>query len=146
MTNPNNRKRSAPGASPLAPVQQTFPNAGQDSMIPWTAGADGASFVDGAGRGINSYGMGHPQAQYQGIPSPSNALARRPLNNALVPANLHQQFDWNYDDGSFLPASSTEPVDDNDNIDVLLEKAQRAKREAQAKRKQIPPFVQKLSR
>lgn len=36
-------------------------------------------------------------------------------------------------------------VDEHDNIEVLEEKAQRAKREATAKRKQIPPFVQKLN-
>jgi heat shock transcription factor, other eukaryote len=35
---------------------------------------------------------------------------------------------------------------DNDSIEALEERALRAKREAQAKRKQIPPFVQKLSR
>ena len=33
-----------------------------------------------------------------------------------------------------------------DSVEVLEEKAQKAKREAQAKRKTIPPFVQKLSR
>lgn len=37
-------------------------------------------------------------------------------------------------------------MDEHDSIERLEEMAQRAKREAQAKRKQIPPFVQKLSR
>jgi hypothetical protein len=37
-------------------------------------------------------------------------------------------------------------MDEHDNVERLEEMAQRAKRDAQAKRKQIPPFVQKLSR
>jgi len=37
-------------------------------------------------------------------------------------------------------------MDENDSIERLEERAARAKREAQVKRKQIPPFVQKLSR
>lgn len=37
-------------------------------------------------------------------------------------------------------------MEETDNIEALEEKATAAKREAQAKRKQIPPFVQKLSR
>jgi len=37
-------------------------------------------------------------------------------------------------------------MEENDNIELLEEKATVAKRDAQAKRKQIPPFVQKLSR
>ncbi|KAJ2899431.1 hypothetical protein MKZ38_003046 [Zalerion maritima] len=148
MTTPNNRKRPAPGASPIVPMQQqTFPTAGPDSMIQWVPGSDGTSFVDGTGRGMNSYNMA-PQPQFsQGLaPSPSTALARRPINNALIPS-LRQTapFEWNYDDPNFLTAPSSEAMDDSDNIDTLLEKAQRAKREAQSKRKQIPPFVQKLS-
>jgi heat shock transcription factor len=37
-------------------------------------------------------------------------------------------------------------VDDSDSIEALEERALRAKKEAMNKRKQIPPFVQKLSR
>jgi heat shock transcription factor len=37
-------------------------------------------------------------------------------------------------------------MEETDCIEALEEKATVAKREAQAKRKQIPPFVQKLSR
>lgn len=37
-------------------------------------------------------------------------------------------------------------MEDSDSIERLEEKAAVAKREAQSKRKQIPPFVQKLSR
>jgi len=37
-------------------------------------------------------------------------------------------------------------VQENDNIELLEERAAIAKRDSQSKRKQIPPFVQKLSR
>jgi heat shock transcription factor len=37
-------------------------------------------------------------------------------------------------------------MEENDNIELLEERAAVAKREATSKRKQIPPFVQKLSR
>lgn len=46
-----------------------------------------------------------------------------------------------------MPASGVvNPLDENDNIALLEERAARAKRDAQANRKQIPPFVQKLGR
>jgi len=51
----------------------------------------------------------------------------------------------NFDDSSFLPSTNNDTIDDSDNLEVLLERAQRAKRKAAATRKQIPPFVQKLS-
>ncbi|KAK7980927.1 aldehyde dehydrogenase [Apiospora arundinis] len=41
--------------------------------------------------------------------------------------------------------NSNSTTEEHDNIEVLEERAQRAKRESQAKRKQIPPFVQKLN-
>ena len=147
---PNPRKRAAPGASPLVPAQQPFPGA-SDSVLRWAQGTDGSSFVDGAARGMNVYNtMGNSQSQFgQGslTASASNAVARRPVN-ALVPAGLRPRYDWpvGYDDANFLTHSSPEDLDENDNLEVLLEKAQRAKRDAATKRKQIPPFVQKLSR
>jgi heat shock transcription factor len=54
--------------------------------------------------------------------------------------------------GQFGDDSILDPVNGalieagDENIEALEQKAQVAKREAQAKRKQIPPFVQKLSR
>lgn len=42
--------------------------------------------------------------------------------------------------------AETPGMEENDNIELLEEKANVAKRDAQGKRKQIPPFVQKLSR
>jgi heat shock transcription factor, other eukaryote len=104
---------------------------------------------------VNSYGIMSPvqgqPAQYpQGsAPPASTALARRGVNNQLVAANpsFTQQNDlWTNFDESLIPGQNNGIIDEHDNVEVLEERAQRAKREAQAKRKQIPPFVQKLNR
>lgn len=100
---------------------------------------------------LNPYAMTPTPAQYgQGISAaPSTIIARRGMSQALVPAP-RQTFDsstgsWsNFGDEAFLQPPNT--IDENDNIELLEERAARAKKEAQAKRKQIPPFVQKLSR
>ena len=57
--------------------------------------------------------------------------------------------DWRgqFEDNSILdPHSANGMLEENDNIELLEERAAVAKREATSKRKQIPPFVQKLSR
>jgi heat shock transcription factor, other eukaryote len=106
----------------------------------------------------NPYGMvSSPRpAQFtqQGIPiaTPSTTLARRGINNQLVAANRsytpQPNEAWaNYGDESLVSQQNgSNAVDEHDNVELLEEKAQKAKREAQAKRKQIPPFVQKLNR
>ncbi|KAF3070909.1 Heat shock factor protein [Daldinia childiae] len=85
----------------------------------------------------------YPQA------TPSNVVARRGMNNALVATNrafTPQQNDtWPGFEENLIASQPSGTVDEHDNIELLEEKAQRAKREAQAKRKQIPPFVQKLN-
>lgn len=158
MSTPNPRKRAAPGASPIVPIQQQMQqpyatgNGGGDQMMRWSAGTEGTGFVDGTS---NSFGLVPAQPQYpQGVATPSNSLARRQMNRALVPTNSRGNFDppadpWSSfagDDNALLPQNSTEAPREEDNIEILEEMAQKAKREAQAKRKQIPPFVQKLSR
>lgn len=50
------------------------------------------------------------------------------------------------DNTALVPQQHNGHVAESDSIEHLEELAQKAKREAQAKRKQIPPFVQKLSR
>lgn len=50
------------------------------------------------------------------------------------------------DDTSLVAHNPDDETIVQDNVEVLEELAQKAKREAQGKRKQIPPFVQKLSR
>jgi heat shock transcription factor len=50
------------------------------------------------------------------------------------------------DDTSLITRDGDNETAEQDNIEKLEEMAQKAKRDAQGKRKQIPPFVQKLSR
>ncbi|KAK3397018.1 hypothetical protein B0T20DRAFT_454338 [Sordaria brevicollis] len=150
MSSPNPRKRPAPGASPIVPlpiqqIPQQFTSPGQpDQVYRWNPSPDVAAAP------LNTFGMISTQPPYpQAIPAPSNALARRQPSRALVPTNQFNGTDtWTSftEDASYpLGHSSAPPMDEHDSIELLEEKAQRAKREAQAKRKQIPPFVQKLS-
>jgi heat shock transcription factor len=102
---------------------------------------------------VNPYGVMSPvQTPFsQGAPAPSSAIARRGGNNSLIASNhtfSPQPNDpWpGFADDNLLPNQPSGVLDEHDNIELLEERAQRAKREAQAKRKQIPPFVQKLNR
>lgn len=142
----------------MAPYQQRVQqpymadNGVGDPMMRWNGGGDGSEFVDNSGHAVNQFDLVPPQPQYtQSVPTPSNSLARRPMNQALVPTNPRTDYDpsiapWNdFDDDSngLLPRN---PGVEQDNVEVLEEMAAKAKRESQSKRKQIPPFVQKLSR
>jgi heat shock transcription factor len=122
-------------------------------MFRWNSGTvDGNGFVDTATPGVNSFAMLPASGPYGGgIQTPSTVLARRQSSRALVPTAARAAFDrpdswtgFGEDPGYLQPADAS--MDEHDNIERLEEMAQRAKREAQAKRKQIPPFVQKLSR
>ncbi|KAJ8120087.1 hypothetical protein ONZ43_g3115 [Nemania bipapillata] len=80
----------------------------------------------------------------------SNPINPRGGNNALVTSSRtfspQPNDPWpGFTDDSLLSNPTNGSLDEHDNIELLEEKAQRAKREAQAKRKQIPPFVQKLN-
>lgn len=82
----------------------------------------------------------------------STQLARRPINRQLSQTGTNPSYDATADPwGQFVDDSMHNPQHANpgmetDNIELLEERATMAKRDAQAKRKQIPPFVQKLSR
>ncbi|KAK4667253.1 Heat shock transcription factor [Podospora pseudopauciseta] len=155
MSSPNNpRKRPAPGASsmiPIPPVQQTFSPVQTDRLFGWNGTMDGNGFVDSPTTNVNQFMMPTSGAFAQPIAAPSNALARRGNSRALVHSGNRGHFDqvgepWANgfaEDARYLQTNSS--VDEHDNIELLEEKAAQAKREAQAKRKQIPPFVQKLS-
>lgn len=127
-------------------------------MMQWNA-AGGAPeptdyFSAAAAHREDPYGLAQAQQTYPpSVNAPSNSLARRQMNRALVPTNLRASYDpssdqWAAfgDDSLLVPQNATEGRVEQDNVEVLEEMAQKAKREAQAKRKQIPPFVQKLSR
>ena len=147
--------------APLPQMQQPFPPAQPEQLFRWNANSvDGSGFVDSGSPTVGSFAMMPTQGQYgqqqqqqqhqqQQNATPSTALARRANNRALIPSATRLPFDanaesWNgfSEDAPFPPTAA----DENDNIERLEETAQRAKKEAQAKRKQIPPFVQKLSR
>lgn len=124
-------------------------------MLRWNgATPDGAVYADVAARNVNPYMMSAGAGQFaQGIPAPpSTALARRGLGSrALVPTAPRQVFDssadtWTSFGDDFQQQQPEENPADNESIEALEERALRAKREAMGKRKQIPPFVQKLSR
>ncbi|KAF2968487.1 hypothetical protein GQX73_g5068 [Xylaria multiplex] len=151
MSASNSRKRVAPGSLPI-PQQMPQQYNTPEQMLRWN-GNNAGNFADNTSNPIHSYGMISPtQAQFtQGAPTTSNALARRGANNALVTANRtfspQPNDPWpGFADDSLLPSQTNGSLDEHDNVELLEEKAQRAKREAQAKRKQIPPFVQKLNR
>ncbi|GAB1313170.1 Heat shock transcription factor [Madurella fahalii] len=155
MSSPNPRKRPASGAPPMVPIpqmQQPFTPVQADQMFRWNGGVDGNGFVDPGSPAVNSFAMmPTPGAYGQPSPAPSTALARRQNSRALVPSGARSSFDHGTDnwagftdEPAYLQAANAS-MDEHDNIDRLEEMAQRAKREAQAKRKQIPPFVQKLS-
>ncbi|KAF9877637.1 HSF-type DNA-binding protein [Colletotrichum karsti] len=144
---------------PMPAVQPPFPSppGPGDQFLRW-AGADGTGVVDAAAPpALNSYGIvpGQQQQFVQPTPSPNNALARRQINRALVPTAGRPNYDsttdpWSFvgDDGALLsqPQQQTNGnMNNTDNIEVLEEMARKAMTQAQQKRKQIPPFVQKLS-
>lgn len=130
-------------------------NAKGESMMRWTGGGDSPDLADGSAHGTNQYGLVPAQQQYtQSSPAPSNSLTRRPTNQALVPTNPRSGYDssvepwagFGDDSNALLQQTPGERLVAHDNVEVLEEMAAKAKREAQSKRKQIPPFVQKLSR
>ncbi|KJZ80479.1 hypothetical protein HIM_00329 [Hirsutella minnesotensis 3608] len=156
----NSRKRPAPGASPVVPYQQrmqqpyTAENGVGEAMMRWNGG-EGSDLVDATPQGGNRFGLVPAQQQYAQGSVPSTSLARRPTNQALVPTNPRAAYDssvepWTGfvgDEGGALLQQQNpgEGLIEQDNVEVLEEMAAKAKREAQSKRKQIPPFVQKLS-
>ncbi|KAF6810592.1 HSF-type DNA-binding protein [Colletotrichum sojae] len=166
-TNP--RKRPAPGTTPTMPmpvVQPPFPSpTGDPGYLRW-GGADGTALADPTiPPTVNSYGIapGQHQQFVQPTPASNNALARRQMNRALVPTATRPNYDstaepWSFvgEDSALLqpqqqqqqqqqPQPPNGNMTDTDNVEILEEMARKAMREAQQKRKQIPPFVQKLS-
>jgi heat shock transcription factor len=142
------RKRRAPGASPQAPMQTytqdaTIPN---DQYMNWNdsaIGADMSAFNDPT---LYDYGNS-PITGHNRVVSLDGMNADTEMSSGqLVRRNQNQQVasrrgQW---DGFPSPTQQQwETVDDDEELD---QKAAIAKKDAQTKRKQIPPFVQKLSR
>ncbi|KAI4606087.1 hypothetical protein J4E80_010295 [Alternaria sp. BMP 0032] len=142
----SNRKRRAPGASPQAPTQAYQHDIpATDSYMNWndpTAGAD-MNFTDPPLYDYNGQSMGGGHSRvvsldgYNDGAEMAGQLVRRNTNQQLAPAPRRNQWD-----GFASPTQQWETVDDDEELE---QKAAIAKKDAQAKRKQIPPFVQKLS-
>jgi heat shock transcription factor len=145
------RKRPAPGTSPVSypqqmqnPTASTFadgiaPQLSDDQFLQWgQTGQNNPSQYN-----ENSYAMNsntYPQAN----PQPSNQLTRRPMTQLTTRGRIDED-PASWVDGGTAPPTKPDP-EWSDDIADLEAKAQVAKREAQGKRKQIPPFVQKLNR
>lgn len=151
------RKRAAPGASPTVQHQQRLDvehnalmsTATQDQYMSWnqqpSTGAT-PNYPDPTGNyGSNLYN-GSAQTHAASVPG-ANQLARRALGQQLVPrANYSNAPNESW---PLVADEGTQQANEDawmNNIDDLEQRAMIAKREMQAKRKQIPPFVQKLSR
>lgn len=113
---------------------------------------------------ISADGSGNLNSQFSGVPGfdtsiydtdldnslglasggvPSNQLVRRHPNQQLVSRGNNGWHDTS-DSAGGPGQSAWEAMDEGE--EDLEQRALVAKKEAQAKRKQIPPFVQKLSR
>ena len=84
----------------------------------------------------------------QNAPDASNQLTRRALGQQVIARGVYNgagNETWNGTADDFPQVVREEGWNNNDD-EALAQRALVAKREAQAKRKSIPPFVQKLSR
>lgn len=148
------RKRPAPGASPLmqqnmAPQPQyqyqqmpdnpDFSNFDFSNTFPADQTFADPSLSDANDNFAAAFNASQPQTYGNNISqAPSTDLVRRARNQQLAPQSGYQE-QWNGGMGN-----ATNPEDDD--IEELKRRAEIAKNEARGKRKQIPPFVQKLSR
>jgi heat shock transcription factor len=149
------RKRAAPGASPnpqqqpqqqfnnnlpYQPLQDPFTSF-DNQTIDWNSSNNlDPQFTD-TGFDSNIYDAGMNGSMAPISPTQSGQLVRRNPNQQLVSRG---QPSWQ-DPGGGLQSGEPvwPPMDDEADLE---QRALAAKKEAQAKRKQIPPFVQKLSR
>ena len=152
-----NRKRAAPGASATVQHQQrsgvehnaVMPTATQEQYMPWPQQPLSSTAINYPDPSSNyNSNLYNANTQLQTAPaSGSNQLARRPLAQQLV-----SRGNYNNSGNETWPLvadESMQPTNEDawmNNLDDLEQRAMMAKRETQAKRKQIPPFVQKLSR
>ena len=156
MSHGGSRKRPAPGASPLGHDKlRDSRNNGQYSMAPPEYPQQVTSnglpqYSDPA----NNYGNSNLASTLfhsnmsSNMPSSTleNQIARRQPDNQIVPVMNYNNTDYPSGPDYGAISQSTEDGWPAAKYDDLDQKALIAKREAQAKRKQIPPFIQKLSR
>lgn len=153
------RKRPAPGTAPAghAPME-AVPNysssnpgsqLSNDQFLQWGQNppanvVNPSSFTDPSSYNPAAYAT----SQELSAPgaSTSNQLARRQAANQLVSRNRgYEQAPTVYQENS-PGQGGGESGAWGESLEELYHRALAAKRDSQAKRKQIPPFVQKLSR
>jgi heat shock transcription factor len=141
------RKRRAPGASPQAqmPTYQQDTNMTTDQYMNWTdpsVGADIQSFND-----PTLYDYGNGMGGHNRVVSLDAADEDADMNQGqLVRRNPNQQLAPRRGQWDGYPSPTQQQWETMDDEDELEQKVAIAKKDAQSKRKQIPPFVQKLSR
>lgn len=157
MSPAGSRKRPAPGSSPLVQQQQpTLATNLNTSALQMSADQNlqwhQAGLANTATTGYPDQSSNFATNMYNGSmqqdtsKTASNQVARRGANHHVVSRGTFNPGD---DSWPLLP-DDTLPQGQDPNwlnpTDDLEHKAQIARRDTQAKRKQIPPFVQKLSR
>jgi heat shock transcription factor len=139
----------------MAPSYAAPSQVSNAEYLRWNEAPENVPYPDSSSYNMNNYagnGLLQPQFDQPPTQAPSTQLARRPVNHQLVPTGQRAAYDTQDPWGQFGDESILDPqnanglMEENDNIEHLEERAAVAKRDAQAKRKQIPPFVQKLSR
>lgn len=149
------RKRPAPGTTPAAHPQMgavpNYANPGSqlsnDQFLQWGQNPVANSINTSGLNDSSAYNQQGYQTSQDLTTAASNQLARRQQSNQqLVQRNRgYEQAPTVYQDHNPTvgPGESGAWAE---SLEELYQRAQVAKRESQAKRKQIPPFVQKLSR
>ncbi|KAL4747349.1 hypothetical protein BDW72DRAFT_183004 [Aspergillus terricola var. indicus] len=149
------RKRPAPGTSPaIHPQLGQLPNypptsgspLSNDQFLQWGQNPSPNTVAPASFPDTNTYNTGALPASahdISGVPTANNQVARRTPSNQIVNrSRSYEQAPAPLSDPSNVPS---EPGGWSESLEELYKRALAAKREAQAKRKQIPPFVQKLS-
>lgn len=154
----SSRKRPAPGSSPLVPQQHPNPptnintsalQMSADQNLQWHQ-PDLNSTTTNYPEPSRAFGSNIYDTNNQQTGSPhmaSNQVARRTANQHLVSRGTYNG--GGDDSWPLLSEDALQQTQDSawrNPSDNLEQKAQVARRDAQSKRKQIPPFVQKLSR
>ena len=154
MSQGSSRKRPAPGASPLGHEKLRDIKDVQYSMAPpeftqQTPSNTLPNYEDPTNYGTaNLTSYLHNSNMPNNLPASSlgNQVVRRQPDNQIVPMMSYNNSDYPLGTDYGGLQQSTEDGWPAAQYDDLDQKALIAKRDAQAKRKQIPPFIQKLSR
>lgn len=150
------RKRPAPGTTPAThPQMASVPNyanpgsqLSNDQFLQWGQNPSTNAINTAALTDSSTYNQQAYPTNQELSAAASNQLARRQQSSQqLVSRNRgYEQAPTAYPDHNATVGPPGESGAWGESLEELYQRAQVAKRESQAKRKQIPPFVQKLSR